>query len=185
MESASGWYRAVRTEQEGHERAATDSVWNDGYTLTPCRYITSKRHSWIFIDEENTIRTLHRLFARGTYITTARNPYADVVDEFDTFESNVEAGKNYLVGRDVATEDFLKTHTSSCSDWQVLAHAWALAHPESMLIIETAGRRKFSWQVYKRGNYVEFGLPHHGEGGEKHYVSRADKPTRKVLVNVD
>lgn len=187
MESKNGWYRAVRTEQEAKDRAASDvATWSE-YTLTPVRYVAYGRsHGWVFIDNQNLIRALYQIFSRNTYIMSARNPYTSRPENAtDTFESNVEAGKSYLVGSDVDTKHFLKTHTSSCSDWQVLAHEWAMAHPDEMLVIETGGKRKFVWHVCKRGNYIEFGMPYHTQGGEKYYISQEDNPTRKVLVNVD
>jgi hypothetical protein len=39
------------------------------------------------------------------------------------------------------------------------------------------------YHIAKRGEYVEFGLPHHCHGGEKYWVSRNGKT--KVLIKVD
>jgi hypothetical protein len=39
------------------------------------------------------------------------------------------------------------------------------------------------YHIAKRGEFVEFGLPHHCHGGEKYWVSRNGKT--KVLINVD
>jgi hypothetical protein len=39
------------------------------------------------------------------------------------------------------------------------------------------------YHIAKRGEYVEFGLPHYSHGGEKYWVSRRGKT--KVLINVD
>jgi len=39
------------------------------------------------------------------------------------------------------------------------------------------------YHIAKRGEYVEFGLPHHCHGGEKYRVSRNGKT--RVLINVD
>jgi hypothetical protein len=44
-------------------------------------------------------------------------------------------------------------------------------------------RNRLIYHIAKRGEYVEFGLPHYSHGGEKYWVSRRGKT--KVLINVD
>jgi hypothetical protein len=63
-----------------------------------------------------------------------------------------------------------------------LAYAWCMANPSRMLVL-TSPKPRLIYQIAKRGEYVEFGLPHHCHGGEKYWVSRNGKT--KVLINVD
>jgi hypothetical protein len=104
--------------------------------------------------------------------------------EFDTV---IEAGKSYMVGSDVATADYLKSHRSYMdpNGWMAAAVAYAFANPDKKLIIEGHGSRPLHYQVYKRGNFVEVALPHHGQGGERHWAVSEDKPRRRILINVD
>lgn len=97
------------------------------------------------------------------------------------FEEGLIAGRNYLVGDDsVPMSQFIKEHRSPCSKWQGLAYLWAKANPDKKLVVDTP---TMSWEVYTRGEYVEFALPHHDAGGERHYISENGKS--KILVNVD
>lgn len=97
-----------------------------------------------------------------------------------SWDESLRCGRSYLVGPDVPMSEFIKSHRSPLSKWQKLAYAWALANPSEKLVVRGA---KNEWEVYVRGEYVEFGLPHHDAGGERHYVSKDGKS--KILVNVD
>jgi hypothetical protein len=68
------------------------------------------------------------------------------------------------------------------NEWQRLAFEWCVANPSRMLVL-TSTKPRLIYHIAKRGEYVEFGLPHHCHGGEKYWISR-DGNT-KVLINVD
>lgn len=111
------------------------------------------------------------------------NQYPNGEDpRFGNWDEAVEAGRSYLVGNDTPLAAFLKRYSSEMNEWQKLAYAWVMANPGSRLVLKsTQPRREF--HIYKRGEYVEIGLPHQDAGGEKHWISRDGK--RKVLVNQD
>jgi hypothetical protein len=120
----------------------------------------------------------HRGFA---YANILKNEYHTMVDDrFRSWDACIESGKGYLVGSDVPTKDFLRSHTSRLCPWQKLAYLWAKQHPAEKMILD--GKR-YSWSIQARGEYVDFSLPHHDKGGEKGWIS-CDGRTR-VLVNVD
>lgn len=100
--------------------------------------------------------------------------------EYGFWDKIIECGRSYMVGTGTPMKEYLSSHSSSLSRWQKLAYDWALQNPGSILEVET---KTHDWQVYLRGEYVEFALPHQERGGEKHYVTRDGQ--KKVLVNVD
>jgi len=51
-----------------------------------------------------------------------------------------------------------------------MAYAWCVANPSRMLVL-TSTKPGLIYHIAKRGEYVEFGLPHHCHGGEKNWVS--------------
>jgi hypothetical protein len=73
---------------------------------------------------------------------------------------------------------FLKRYSSSLSNWQRMAYDFAIQNPMLVLHVETD---RYEWNVYLRGEYVEFRLPYHDKGGEKSYVTR----TGRTKVQVD
>lgn len=102
--------------------------------------------------------------------------------EYGRWAQALESGRSYLVGDDVPMSEFLRRHTSALTTWQRQAYLWCLANPLRCLVLRsTAPRREY--EVRKRGDYVEIGLPHQDWGGERHWITRDGK--RKVLVNVD
>jgi len=116
-------------------------------------------------------------------VTQLSNEYPNGVDRLHgSWDAAVESGRSYLVGIETPMKEFLRRHTSSMSEWQKLAYDWCLANPNSRLVLKSA-KPSFEYHAYKRGEYVEIGLPHQEAGGEKHWISRDGK--RKVLVNVD
>jgi hypothetical protein len=82
-------------------------------------------------------------------------------------------------------KQFLRTHTSDLNDWQQAAYPIAWHYPDVQVIVNTGryGPRRYDWVVYRRGEYINFSLPHHDAGGERDYISR-DGRTR-VLINID
>jgi hypothetical protein len=78
--------------------------------------------------------------------------------------------------------EFQRVNTSSLNEWQRLAYEWSMANPSRMLVLSST-KPRLIYHIAKRGEYVEFGLPHHCHGGEKYWVSRNGKT--KVLINVD
>lgn len=114
-----------------------------------------------------------RVLAGFTYFPTiATNYYHEKPQHAGNWNENIESGKNYMVGRETPMSKFLADYRRPMSRWQKLAYAWAIENPDKMLILEND---RYCWQVYKRGDFVEFGLPHHGKGGEKHWMSRTGK----------
>lgn len=73
---------------------------------------------------------------------------------------------------------FLKRYSSPLSNWQRMAYDFAIQNPMLVLHVETD---RYEWNVYLRGEYVEFRLPYHDKGGEKSYVTR----TGRTKVQVD
>ena len=115
-------------------------------------------------------------------VSTRPNQWVTREDKYGVWDISIDCGRSYLVGMDVPLHSFLSTHTTNLRPWQRVAFRWALANPEKCLQLETFDRGLY-WTVEKRSEYVEFGLPHQTQGGEKHWISR-DGQTR-VLVNVD
>ena len=111
------------------------------------------------------------------------NPYPDGEDaDYGTWEKALDVGRSYLVGATVPMSEFQRVHTSSLNEWQRLAYEWCMANPSRMLVL-TSTKPRLIYHIAKRGEYVEFGLPHHCHGGEKYWVSRNGKT--RVLINVD
>jgi hypothetical protein len=108
------------------------------------------------------------------------NYYATHQSQQYTWDESIAAGKSYLVGNGVPTAEFLRTHRSPLNPWQRLAYQWALENPTKRLVVISS---RHEWHIYKRGEYVEFGLPYQDRGGERHYISNNGKT--KILVNVD
>jgi hypothetical protein len=68
------------------------------------------------------------------------------------------------------------------NEWQRMAYEWCVANPSQMLV-RTSTKPRLIYHIAKRGEYVEFGLPHHRHGGEKYWVSRNGRT--KILINLD
>ena len=79
----------------------------------------------------------------------------------------LEVARSYLVGATVSMADFQCVYTS-LNEWQRLAYAWCMANPSRMLVL-TSTKPRLIYHIAKRGEYVEFGLPHHCQGGEKYW----------------
>jgi len=115
-------------------------------------------------------------------VTTRDNEYArpERKDDYTTWDAIIEAGRSYMVGSKTPMDEYLRSHSSNLTLWQRMAYDWCKANPNQRLVVENA---RYEYHVYLRGEFVEIGLPYHGQGGERHWVTRDGK--RKVLVNVD
>lgn len=115
-------------------------------------------------------------------VRTRDNEYArpERKDDYTTWDAIIEAGRNYMVGRETPMAEYLRSHSSNLTLWQRMAYDWCKANPNQRLVVENA---RYEYHVYLRGESVEIGLPFHDQGGERHWVTRDGK--RKVLVNVD
>ncbi|CAG0943410.1 hypothetical protein ANRL1_01329 [Anaerolineae bacterium] len=100
--------------------------------------------------------------------------------ESATWNEVIASGKSYLVGKQVPTPVFLKSHTSPLCAWQRHAVELAKLMPDKKVVMIS---NRLEYHIYTRNDYVEIGLPHQDRGGEKHWVTRNGKS--KVLVNVD
>ena len=103
--------------------------------------------------------------------------------EYDSFQRALECGKSYLVGDTWTMAAFKASHRSSPTYWQRLACIICWAHPEVKLNLEIEFP-KLIYAIYRRGEYVEIGLPHQEHGGEKHWDTIQPFKS-KFLVNVD
>jgi hypothetical protein len=129
---------------------------------------------------EVTVRDLHREVGYGWRIDTSENWEPPANDPYTRWDDALRAGRDYMAGSDTPMDAFVKRYRSPMRRWQQMAYRWALQHPERMLVLRNDTN---FWEVYKRGEYVEFGLPHHDAGGERHYISRNGKS--KIRVNED
>lgn len=101
-------------------------------------------------------------------------------DQYGQWDAMLQLARSYMVGDDKPMNEYIRSHRSPLTRWQKLAYRWAQENPESLLVLES---RSHLWNVYVRGEYIEFALPHHGMGGERHYASRNGKS--KILTNLD
>lgn len=184
VQNSAGWYNFVKTMADAETWAKQNG--SDSFSTHACRYVKRDKYSFpVEVDEENIYTTLYRLLGRhSNAMPTETRNYSNI-----TWNEVIELGKCYLVGSECPTADFLRTHTSQTSDWQVLAAEWIVAHPDKELRIETRsgrnGNKKYSWHIFLENDHVVFRLPYHGEGGEKTWVAHVKKLTRKVLIDVD
>lgn len=119
-----------------------------------------------------------------TYAITERdNPYANPpADKYGSWDAGLESGRNYLAGDSMPMDTFLKTFRRDLTPWQKLAFEWCTANPHRSLHMESRNGH-FYYVIQRRGEYVEFGLPHQDQGGEKHWICRDGH--YKVKVNQD
>ena len=116
-------------------------------------------------------------------VSQKENEYESGEDpKHGNWEVALESGRSYLVGSGVSLREFVRKHSSALSGWQRVAYAWCVANPDQCLVLNSRSPRRI-YEIKKRGEYVEIGLPHHEHGGEKHWISRDGKT--KTLVNVD
>ena len=186
--SEKGWYTFMETE-------ARCAEWIEHYgyknaSFRPCRYVQTGRYKMPFeVDEDDLISTIRKCFsfAKVTVRDVSELEHYEKQNEtYGSWDDVIEAGKSYIGNWNDDTKKFIKTHSSSLSDWQKLAMEWMSQNRTKFIIIETlAGKRNFLWRVVGWREYVDFGLPYHELGGEKNYVVKWEKPGSKVLVNVD
>jgi hypothetical protein len=116
-------------------------------------------------------------------VSQKENEYKNGEDpKHGSWDRALESGRSYLVGTSVPLREFVRKHSSVLTRWQRVAYVWCLANPDQCLIFTSFPLRRI-YEIKKRGEYVEIGLPHHDHGGEKHWISKGGKT--KTLVNVD
>ena len=122
--------------------------------------------------------------ALRTYTIIERdNPYAkNPDDKYGSWDASLECGRSYLVGDSMPMDKFLKAFRRDLTLWQKLAFEWCMANPHRSLHMESR-RERFYYVIQRRGEYVEFGLPHQDQGGEKHWICRDGR--YKIKVNDD
>jgi hypothetical protein len=102
--------------------------------------------------------------------------------KYGSWQVALESGRSYLVGSSVPLREFVRKHSTALTRWQRVAYAWCVANPDQCLVLNSRPLRRI-YEIKKRGEYIEIGLPHHDHGGEKHWISKDGKT--KTLVNVD
>lgn len=119
---------------------------------------------------------------RSRCMVTCRDKAPNIAyyQSYTGWDESVRMGRDYMVGSGVSIPTFMKTHARSMQLWQRFAYIWAMANPDKILEVESS---RFEWQIYLRGEYVEFVLPHHDRGGEKAFISRTGKTM--IWVNND
>ena len=136
-------------------------------------------------DEEGLREVINRELACQIVIYDARtqeNEYRNGEDsKYGSWIKAIEAGRNYLDGKDEPITKFVRKNRSRLTHWQQVAYAWCLANPSSSVVVETRPKRK-TYKVHKRGEYVEIGL-YSGCGAEKHWITNDGKV--RILVNED
>jgi hypothetical protein len=161
----------------------------DKWVTDPARLTFSEymdRCKWAEPDFTGTRRCIDRALVADAFwyeVSVRDNEYKNGEDlRFGAWETAVECGRSYLVGDSQTTSEFLRRHTSTLTRWQRIAYAWCIANPQKCLVLNSRPLKRI-YHIKKRGEYVEFGLPHQDHGGERHWICRDGK--RKVLINVD
>lgn len=101
-------------------------------------------------------------------------------DEYRTWIKALEAGRSYMVGSQVSMDCFVKSHKTPVQKWmrEIIKHCFD--NPKECVKLNT---HRLMYVFRRRGEYVEFGLPHQDHGGEKYWITKDNKT--KILVNVD
>jgi len=102
-------------------------------------------------------------------------------DQWRTWPSAVEAGRNYLVGSGWGTTEYIRVYTEPTPTYLREACRFAFENPQQAVQIDTPRLR---YIVHRRGEYVEIELPFHNHGGEKTWKTLPPFKSR-LLVNVD
>lgn len=136
---------------------------------------------------ETLLEDLRRKVPPGSDVQVRmQNPSFDrPSDQYNTWDACVTSGRDYLVGAQMDLKQFLRTHTSTLNEWQRAAYKLAWNYPHVQVMVNTGeyGPRKYEWVVYRRGEYVDFSLPHQDAGGERDYISRDGR--RRILININ
>ncbi len=114
------------------------------------------------------------------------NQYSnDPDDNYKSFDKALESGKSYLVGDGIPTDEFKRTHKSSIEKWMRAIVRYCEQRPETKIgfTINRGNFAPYEYVIYKRGEYVNIGLPHQDAGGERDWITKDGKT--KYLVNVD
>jgi hypothetical protein len=117
-------------------------------------------------------------------ISTHENPYMTdpryMGREDGAWEVAMKHGMSYMAGIEYPAEPVPTNLISYLNAWQKEAFLYCAANPTRMINIRNS---RAEWDIYSRGEYVEFCLPHHDRGGEHSYISCDGKT--KVHVNAD
>jgi hypothetical protein len=130
------------------------------------------------------VSVLRAMVGRHYSIWNSGNEYhGRPPSEYDQFQRALECGKSYLVGDTWTMAAYKAAYRSATTYWQRLACLICWGHPETRLNLEIEFP-KLIYAIYRRGEYVEIGLPHQEHGGEKHWDTIQPFKS-KFLVNVD
>jgi len=149
-------------------------------------------HVQHLLNEHVTAEDLE-LYFRGEYSVEIREnePYnMDPTSQYNTWAGIMAAGHSYMYGSERPMEEYIRKYKSSVAPLHQVACWYAWAHPEDRVILRGFWSRFASsgndpeWHFYRRGEFVEFGLPHHDHGGEKHWATLPNFKSR-ILINVD
>jgi len=183
-----GSYTVAESEKDAEKKSQLGYWNNRQYELSPVLYAKkSKNDPFVIIEPgEDKLKTIKKLFDGYIILSTSKNTVREYQNpKFFLWNEVIEAGKSYMVGSEVETKQFIKTHSSGLSDWQIFAFEYVKEHPEESINIQTTGKRRFTWHVFLEGDHVILELPYHGEGGEKTWCAHIDNPKTKILINVD
>jgi hypothetical protein len=164
-------------------------LFEDSWSINPAESDFSEfrnRHIWGPLDSSGSRPCINMALLRKPFpysVEQRINSYPNGEDaDYGTWEKALDVGRSYLVGATVPMSEFQRVNTSSLNEWQRLAYEWCMANAARMLVL-TSMKPRLIYHIAKRGEYVEFGLPHHCHGGEKYWVSRNGKT--RVLIKVD
>jgi len=132
----------------------------------------------------STIEKIRLILNGHQSMTIVENHYTEPQWAENTFDSLAESGRSYMVGTSVSMANYKKSHSSYIpkDHWLVQAVEWAFENSSLRLKVQTTNN---DYEIAKRGDTVEIALPHHGRGGEKHWIVYPNNYRKKLLVNVD
>ncbi len=95
--------------------------------------------------------------------------YDPAKDAYSTWDAIIKAGRSYMVGEQYPMGSFLKCYSRPIThSWRKLAYQFAMQNPDKYLVVRS---QSHYWEIKRRGEFVQFNLPHQDYGGEKTYVT--------------